>query len=184
MDQLRRERPGQGLPRGAQAPLLDGCTVHFDLDGLLALRAAKVYALMYRAHLSYFLQPCDDRNFLALKAKGRTHMRALLSSIPAGAGFDVRNLLQAIAASSTAATTPQRIKDSFKNCGIWPIDVNRVEVNRLRTGKRTAAANRAIDMPTLGAWLKPEAVRQLEEVTWAYGSISNRARQCWPTLRL
>ncbi|KAK1862150.1 hypothetical protein I4F81_004726 [Pyropia yezoensis] len=77
--------------------------------------------------------------------------------------------LFAIAASWTATMTPQRIKSSFKNCGMWPIDVNRIDVNRLRTGKGTAAAHRAIHMPTLVARLKPEAVRQLEEATWALG---------------
>lgn len=167
---------GKVRPEEPKLLLLDGCKVHYDLDGLLALRAANVYALMYPSHLSHILQPCDDRVFLALKANGRTHMRALLASIPAGAGFDVRYLLQAIAASWTATMTPQRIKSSFKNCGMWPIDVNRIDVNRLRTGKGTAAAHRAIHMPTLVARLKPEAVRQLEEVTWAYGSISNSGK--------
>lgn len=68
------------------------------------------------------------------------------------------------------------MKSTFKNCGMWFIDVNRIYVNRLRTGKWTAAAHRAIHMPTLVARLKPEAERQLEEVTWAYGSISNSGK--------
>lgn len=146
------------------------------MDALLGLRAANVSALMRPSHLSNILQPCDDRIFLALRANGRTHMRALLSSIPADAGFDVRNLLQAIAASWTATMTPQRIKDSLQNCGMWPIDVNRIDDNRPRTGKGTVAAHKAIDMPTLVARLKPVAERQLEGVTWAYGSILNSCK--------
>lgn len=92
-------------PEEPKLLLLDGYQVHYDLDGLLALQAANVYALMYPSHLSHILQPGDDRVFLALKANGRTHMRTLLASIPEGAGFDVRYLLQAIAASWTATMT-------------------------------------------------------------------------------
>lgn len=103
-------------------------------------------------------------------------MRSLLSSIPAGAGFDVRNLLQAIATSWYVTITPRRIKTSFKNCGMWPLDVNKIDVNRLRTGKGTAAAHSAVHMPTRVAWLEPEAVRQMEDVTWSYGSISNSGK--------
>lgn len=116
---LSKVRPGE-----SKRLLLDGCKVHFDLDGLLALRAANVYALMYPSHLSHILQPCDDRIFLAVKTSERTHMRSSLSSIPANAGLDVRNLLQAIAASWLATMAPQCMKTSFKNCGIWTTDVN------------------------------------------------------------
>eukprot|EP00170_Pyropia_yezoensis_P002067 contig_8792_g2071 len=167
---------GKVRPEEPKHLLLDGCKVHYDLDGLLVLRAANLYALMYPSHLSHILKPCDHRVLLALKANGRTHMRAQLASIPEGAVFDVRCLLLAIAASWTATMPPQRIKSCFKTCGMWPIDVNRIDVNRLRTGKGTAAAHMAIHMPTLVARLKPEAVRQLEEVTWAHGSISNSGK--------
>lgn len=71
---------GKVRPEEPQLLLLDGCEVHFDLDGLLALRAANVYAFMNPSHLSHILQPFDDRMFLALKTSSRTHMRVLLSS--------------------------------------------------------------------------------------------------------
>lgn len=103
-------------------------------------------------------------------------MRSLLSSIPAGAGFDVRNLLQAIATSWYVTITPRRIKTSFKNCGMWPLDVNKIDVNRLRTGKGTAAAHTTVHMQTLVARPKPEAVRQMEDVTRSYGSISSSGK--------
>eukprot|EP00170_Pyropia_yezoensis_P002310 contig_9693_g2314 len=41
---------------------------------------------------------------------------------------------------------------------------------------RKSGRVRAIHMPTLVTRLKPEAVRQLGEVTWAYGSISNSGK--------
>ncbi|KAK1862166.1 hypothetical protein I4F81_004741 [Pyropia yezoensis] len=150
----------------AQGLLLTADTLRLLLkDYITGMDAARIEKAK-----SYFGPDASPgRRWFDLFANGRTHMRALLASIPEGAGFDVRYLLQAIAASWTATMTPQRIKSSFKNCGMWPIDVNRIDVNRLRTGKGTAAAHRAIHMPTLVARLKPEAVRQLEEVTWALG---------------
>lgn len=164
---------GKVRPVEPKLLLLDGCKVDFDVDGLLALRAATVYALMYTSHLSYIPQPCDDRMFLAYV---RTHMQALLSTIPVGAAFNARYLLQAIAACWTATMTHERIKSSVNNCGMWPIDVTTFDLNRLRTGKGTAAAHRAINLPTLVARMKPETVRQLKAVTWAYGSISNSGK--------
>lgn len=168
---LGKVRPGE-----PKLLLLDGCKVQYDLDRLLALQAANVYALMYPSHLSHVLQPCDDRIFLALKANGHTHMRELQSTIPDGAVFDVHYLLHAISACWTATMTPERINSSFINSGIWPIDVTRIDLDRLCAGKGTAAAHRAINLPTLVARLKPEALRKMEEVTWAYGSISNSGK--------
>jgi len=59
-------------PREPKLLLLNGCKVCFDLDGLRALRAAHIYALMFPSHSSSILQPCDDRIFRALKGLGRT----------------------------------------------------------------------------------------------------------------
>lgn len=65
--------------------LMDCRMVYFDLVGLLALRMASVYALMYPSHYCRILQPWDDRKYLALDGEGRIHMRAWLSAIPVGA---------------------------------------------------------------------------------------------------
>jgi len=156
--------------------LLDGCKVHFDLDGLRALRAANIYALMFPSHLSHILQPCDDRIFVALKGLGRTYMRGMLPTIPPGGGFDVRHLLLAIADCWTLTMTPERIKASFANCGMWPVNPSNINLDRLRCGKGEGAARREVNLVTFVTRLKPEAVRQMEEVVWSFGSISNRGK--------
>ena len=71
-------------------------------------------------------------------------------------------------ASRSKAASPEAVAKTFGALSFL--------AEKLHTGKGTAAAHRAIHMPTLVARLKPEALRQLEEVTWAHGSISNSGK--------
>jgi len=49
-------------------------------------------------------------------------------------------------------------------------------LDRLRCGKGESAARREVNLVTLVTRLKPEDVRQMEEVVWSFGSISNRGK--------
>lgn len=69
---------------------------------------------------------------------------------------------QDISVDSIFAVTPERIKSRFKNGGMLPVDVTRIDWNGLRTDRGTAAADRAINLPTLVARQQPETVRQME----------------------
>eukprot|EP00168_Porphyra_purpurea_P004924 TRINITY_DN15954_c0_g1_i1.p1 TRINITY_DN15954_c0_g1~~TRINITY_DN15954_c0_g1_i1.p1 ORF type:complete len:186 (-),score=45.81 TRINITY_DN15954_c0_g1_i1:35-592(-) len=52
---------GTVRPEENKILVLDGCRVHFNLDGLKALRAAKIWVFVLPSHLSFLMQLCDDR---------------------------------------------------------------------------------------------------------------------------
>lgn len=155
---------------------MDGCNVHFDLRGQLALRAADVYDITRPSLLSHIGRPREGPGFLAFKADGRMHVRVLTSIIPGSAGFDVYNFLLAVASCWRTTTTLDCIMTSFKSCVMLSIDVSRIDLSRLRTVKGTAAANTTYSMTALVVRLKPDAMRQLEEVTWTYVIISSSGK--------
>eukprot|EP00168_Porphyra_purpurea_P021728 TRINITY_DN9831_c0_g1_i1.p2 TRINITY_DN9831_c0_g1~~TRINITY_DN9831_c0_g1_i1.p2 ORF type:complete len:200 (-),score=38.85 TRINITY_DN9831_c0_g1_i1:3-602(-) len=86
------------------------------------------------------------------------------------------HLMEAIQSAWDKAMTPARIEESWRNTGLWPTTVAVIAIGRLRSVKGEGSAARDVDLPLLKTRLKPEAVRQLEEVEWSDGSISNTGK--------
>jgi hypothetical protein len=113
--------PYQG---GKSTPLLtfDRHTSHLAEEAIVLLLENNVHTLLFPPHTTHWLQPFDDMAAAALK-KTVKHMRDSQNWSLCFRGMKPTNTLASIIINAvTKAFTPEVIKASFKNTGIYPFD--------------------------------------------------------------
>ncbi len=109
--------------------LVDNLRFHKDLDPILKAKEDFVYLLFLPPNTSHFLQPLDDLVFARYKAHlARLARELLLALKTTGIKRTPAEIITAVtAAAEKIAFDPQVIRDSFKNCGLWPMDYEMIE---------------------------------------------------------
>ncbi len=120
--------------------LVDNLSFHKDLDPLVLAKKNFVYVLFLPPNTSHFLQPLDDLVFARYKTHlARLARQLLLALMETKTKRTPAEIITAVTeAAESIAFKPQAIRDSFKNCGMWPIDYQMIEnMAYLNIGKPT-----------------------------------------------
>ncbi len=120
----RKRRPGI-----VATLLVDNLRFHKDLDPIIKAKEAFVHLLFLPPNTSHFLQPLDDLVFARYKDHLARLARELLLAIKeTDSKRTPAEIITAVtAAAEKIAFTPKAIRESFENCGMWPIDYEKIE---------------------------------------------------------
>ncbi len=109
--------------------LLDNLRFHKDLEPIIKAKDQFVHLLFLPPNTGYFLQPLDDLIFARYKDHlARLARELLLALKETSTRRSSAEIITAVtAAAEKIAFSPDAIKKSFENCGMWPINYEMIE---------------------------------------------------------
>lgn len=109
--------------------LLDNLRFHKDVDPIILAKKNFVHLLFLPPNTSHFLQPLDDLVFARYKTHLAKLARQLLLALKGTTTKQSPALIitAVTSAAEKVAFSPDAIKLSFKNCGMWPINIQKIQ---------------------------------------------------------
>jgi DDE superfamily endonuclease len=130
IDAIKKARAVEtaAAPRSAKRPvqwhlvILDGCSIHDNIEARKMLRDNHIHMLYLPAHLSHIMQPLDVAVFGPFKKRLKDLIQAMLLGDPHGSlrEFDVA---QAIARAYVESATQSNGQAGFRGAGLHPLDI-------------------------------------------------------------
>ena len=108
--------------------LTDNLRFHHDLDPIIKANDKLVHLVFLPPNTSHFLQPLDDLVFARYKVHLAAFARELASALQQqGERMSALEIITAVtAAAEDIAFKVDVVKKSFENCGIWPLNVEKI----------------------------------------------------------
>ncbi len=127
----RQRNPGRNA-----TVLVDNLEIHHSVEPIIKAKKNGVYLFFLPPNTSHFLQPLDNLVFAIYKTQLAILANQLLAIVNKDHKLSPLEIITAVTRKAEAyAFAPEKIKASFANCHIWPLDCDAIlEAAKINVG--------------------------------------------------